>query len=208
MKKRFYLLAVVAALGGGFVTSTPASVIYSTLGPVGDFDTNNSVQIGSLANISPTIAESFVSPVDATAGSVTFALSAMVIGGPADVAISIRSNTAAGPGGVVGQFVAERAPFGPQLMTFTCLRGVPLVAGTEYWLSVTDTGPDQLARWFLNDQGIDNVSASLDGSGTWTLLGSGTTPAFELDTIPEPSSATLWAGAIAAAYLWRRRVRR
>lgn len=203
LKNRFYLLAMAVSLGVGFVPAVLAAPIYSTLGPAGDFDTNASVGIGSLSSDVGAVADSFTSPVTATVGSVTLALSPLAIGGAPDVEVTIRSNTATGPGGVVGRFVPQTIFTGPELATLTATTGIQLDAGTEYWLSITVNGADEVGSWFLNDQGIQSVTANLEAS-TWTVNAPGTAPAFELNAVPEPGSCGLCVMALVASYLWRR----
>lgn len=118
--------------------------------------------------------------------------------------LSITINTLAGSGGptnIVGSFnPGNVTPTG--LYTFTSTTAFQLNPGTEYWLTVSD--PAGLG-WFFNNQGIDTAGATLSINGAWTLYGSGTALAFELDTVPEPGNAALCAMALVATFLWRKR---
>lgn len=214
MKNGFYLIATAAALSLGLVPAARATAIYTTLGPGDAFDTNHSVQIG-FGTIVPTTtvgayADEFTCPVTATVGSVSLALAAPgVIPAAAlpDVSsfnISIRAIAPVGlmgPTNIVGTFGPVNVTQ-TGIYTFKSTTAFQLDAGTEYWLFVGDTSVP--IYWFLNDQGIDNVTGSRSG-GKWTVDGSGTALAFELDTVPEPGSAALCAITIAAAYLWHKR---
>lgn len=217
MKNRFaYWMILAAALGISPLREVHAAPIYSTLGPGGTFDTSHFVQIGS----SPIVlqagigayADEFTSPVAATVGSVTLALAIPIV--PLAAAtpdlqglnINIRAITPIGPRGptnIVGSFGPGNISQAG-LYTFTATTAFHLDAGTEYWLfvGVPQGGP---IDWFLNNQSIDNVTGSRS-LGTWTVNGSGTAPAFELDTVPEPGSAGLCAITFVVTYLWRKRI--
>lgn len=60
----------------------------------------------------------------------------------------------------------------------------------------------QLSIWYFNNQGIDNVTASRT-DGIWTVNGPGTALAFDVNSVPEPSSLGLFVTAAAALGMWR-----
>lgn len=213
-KNRFYLSATAAALIA-LVPAARATAIYTTLGPGGSFDTNKSVFIGT----SPIIvmpgldayADEFTCPVTATVGSVSLALELPVeplVASPdlASSDISIRAIAPIarrGPTNIVGTFNAGNVS-DTGLYTFTATTPIHLVAGTEYWLFVVVPQGSPPIDWFLNNQGIDNVIGSRTGNG-WAVNGSGTAPAFELDTVPEPGCAALCVTTLVATFLLRKR---
>lgn len=206
MKNRFYWIATAAALSLGFVPALHATAIYTTLGPGGSFDMSTFVEMGTSALVPGAYADEFTSPVNATVGSVSLALSGQLAIPAAQLPVpfTISINTLTGPGGptnIVGTFnPGNVTQLG--LYTFASTTAFQLNAGTEYWLTVSDANP---LGWFASDQGVDNVTASRSPFGVWTLNGSGTALAFELDTVPEPGNATLYAMALVATCLWRKR---
>lgn len=213
MRIRIYLVLWAAALGVGFVPGARGAPIYSTLGPGGAFDTNHSVQIGFGSIVPrPTVgayADEFTCPVTATVGPVSLALAApgiipaAALPDTSSFNISIRAIAPIGPRGptnIVGTFGPGNVTQAG-IYTFNSTTAFQLDAGTEYWLFVGDTSLP--IYWFFNDQGINNVTGSRSG-GTWTVNGTGTALAFELDTVPEPDSAALCATTFALAYLSRK----
>lgn len=202
---RFPLTAILAALAIGVVPATHAASIYSTLGSGGAFDANNFVQFGTFGPSFSTYADEFASPVTATVGSVSLPLEAAVFRTPPTIVVSLWSSTANAPGTILMSFSPGVIPVAPgaAMDTFTSTTPIQLDAGTQYWLSVTPVGSLEDILWYFNNQGIDHVTATRSVS-TWTVNGSGTALAFELDPVPEPSSAALCAMSFVAAYLWRK----
>lgn len=207
MKNRFYFIATAAALIG-LAPASHATAIYSTLGPGGSFNTNNYVEIGPSTIIPTATAAEFTTPVNATVGSVTLALTGSLpipLDQSLDLlpfSISIDTSGPGGPTNIVGSFgLVDVAQTG--LYTYSSTTPFQLNAGTEYWLTVSLVAAFPLG-WYLNNQGIDGVGANGSELGVWTDY-SGTAPAFEVDTVPEPGSAALCAATLVTACLWRKR---
>lgn len=199
------LITLAATLGASFAPAAHATAIYSTLGPGGTFDTNAFVQVSSST---PGYADEFTSPVTATVGSVSLPLGAAIPGATPTVSINLWSllPLPGSPGHIVGNFTPGVVS-DAGMVTFASTTGVPLQAGKTYWLSVTPFGSNEGFLWYLNNQGIDNVTASRQPDASfYTLNGSITAPAFELDALPEPGSAALYAMTLVAACLWRKRI--
>jgi hypothetical protein len=201
--RRFNWIALALGLFGGLAGAPPAqAAIYSTLGPGGTFDTNDFIGINAGA-----YADNFTSPVTADVGSVSLALGRSLFD-DSTLTVAIHSNTSSGPGEILGIFTSEGIPVspGPGIVTFFSSTGIKLDAETEYWLSINAADSPSVVDWYINNQGIENVTASREG-GIWTVNGPGAALAFAVNPIPEPGSPALGALGLAIVCLWRIRKR-
>jgi hypothetical protein len=196
------MATIAAVLAVGLVTAAPAQeTIYGTLGSGDTFDTNTSISFGG--GVLDGYADRFTSPVTADVGSVLLAIEAVSAG--TDITLTIRSNSADGPGGIVGTFSPKMLPTDPGIVTFVSTSDFQLNAGTEYWL--TAGGSSGQVNWFDNDQSIQNFTAShLEEDDSWMVEEvPGTALAFEVETVPEPGSPALCAAGLLVLCLSRRR---
>lgn len=193
-------MVMAAVLGAGLVSAAQAGVIYTTFGAGGVFDTNDFVRVSSAGP--GAYADNFTSPVTETVGSVSLALGEIAVG--SSVTVAIHSNGVTGPGGVLGIFTSEGASKGPGpgIATFVSTTGITLDAGAEYWLSVSAADSTAGVDWYFDNQGIENVTASRT-DGIWTVNGPDTALAFDVISVPEPSSVGLFVTAAAAVGMWR-----
>lgn len=208
MKNRFYFIATAAALIG-LAPASHAAAIYTTLGPGGSFNPNDYLEIGPSTLLPSAYAAEFTTPVNATAGSVTLALTGSLpipldqSPGLLPFSISINTSGPGGPTNIVGNFGLVNVTQAG-LYSFTSTTAFQLNAGTEYWLTVSEVAAFSLG-WYQNNQGIDGLAASRSYTGVWNASTSGTAFAFEVDAVPEPGSAALCAATLVTAYLWRKR---
>jgi hypothetical protein len=190
---RIHLVVIAAGIFAGMVPPVLAQeTIYSTLGAGDAYDTNNFVQFtnGFLSGR----ADRFTSLVTAEVGDVSLALEAVSAG--STITLTIRSESANGPGGVIGTFNSTPISTDPGVVTFAATDAFQLDAGTEYW--VTAIASNGQTDWFLNDQGIENFGASHTGI-SWTVDQVGSTGlAFEVDGVPEPGTLALGVVGLAA----------
>jgi hypothetical protein len=198
MRTLFTRLSILAIASGLVPAAMAQGTLYGTVGTGGTFDTNSFAQIGG--GLLDGYADRFTSPVTADVGAASLALVAASAGN--GITLTIRLNTAAGPGGIVGTFNSTTLPTDPGVITFTATSGFQLNAGTAYWLTAASSGGQ--VNWFDNDQSIQNITASRM-AGSWTVAPvAGTALAFEVETVPEPGGLALCAAGLLFPCLARR----
>lgn len=89
-----------------------------------------------------------------------------------------------------------------------------LVANTMYWFSLYTTGSPTFALWATNEETIsplaDRMAAGFPLFSEWQIIPGNenppTTPAFQINAVPEPSTyALIIGGACLGLVIWKRR---
>jgi hypothetical protein len=135
--------------------------------------------------------------------------------GTNSVTVELLSDSTGSPGAILESWNVQGLPSDTACCTLQTLLGngtLPLLAGSNYWLSVLPGGADTFAIWQYNSTGATGPGYADQGSG---LFGNGSDdiePAFEVAGVsqptPEPRTAlTLTAGILLILGLHLRRIR-
>lgn len=209
------------------VTSPMADVVFGNLGASGTsaVGTTSASVIGNQGDSSIRMAVSFV-----TGSGGPWQLSGVLRLGlgsaandPVPFALIMSDNA-----GSLSDPVAMYDGSSPSITTtglydFTLVFGDQLQASTNYWLFLGDDSPSQTASfdWYVNaaeaspaaqnDSGwsFGGAKISLDGGQTWENYSAGSTAAFSIAAVPEPSTYCMALAGLACGgfSIWQRRKR-
>ena len=188
-------------------------MLFSNLGAGSSYDTVTANVVGNAfdgANYAQ--GATFVSSATTTLSAVRIALSCAFGACSNSVVVSLDSNNAGQPGGVLESFTVaggSLAALGSNnpLVVLNSIVHPNLTLGTRYWVTVRNSGADSVA-WNLNNTGDPADEAiSDDGAATW-FSPSGLTPgAFQVNgatpAVPEPSAIILLGTLVAGIVLKR-----
>jgi|ERR1017187_258893 hypothetical protein len=210
---------VVAILMGALICSISASagvILYTTLGPNGEYDGYSGYPIGGSGPNNQVIANPFTFSAGATVGDVVLALGNLA--GPNNpVDVYIESDNGGLPGSIIASLtqVGTIPPWfnghGGGLVTFDCTGAQCALPAGSYWLVAfePDWNTAQVWAWAYQDQ-MNNMASNEIGSPTGPWDGwFGTEDAFRIDgasgTTPEPGSLILLgSGLLGVAGVVRR----
>jgi hypothetical protein len=192
-----------------------ASVIFSNFGPGQSYnDSVGNVSGNAFDGLTYAQGDTFTPAANAVFGELQIALSCSAsCPDPFTVAITGDSGSDY-PGTVIESFTVAGSSLGP-----TGTDNAPLVldsslmprliAGTQYWVTVSADLSDSVA-WNLNSSGdVSDEAISTDDGATWFSPSLLTPGAYEVETIPEPGTIILMAGALLLLWLTQRyRLRR
>jgi hypothetical protein len=192
-----------------------ADILFTNFGPGFSYNANVGNFVGDDgAGDNAAQADTFTSGLTETLSSIEIALSCFgPCGGVVDV--SLRTNAAGLPGGVLETFIVVDATLSAlgtnnSPITLNSILHPLLTSGTAYWVSVTGDPANSVA-WNLNTTGDASPELfSPDGGATWLSLGF-TPGAYEVNgqgsAVPEPASVPVLASMIAVigVLTWRRR---
>jgi hypothetical protein len=202
-------------------TVAQATPIYTNFSGGSGYNTSNANPVGFdfFTGDNDAQGSSFLSGVNANVSSVRIALNSFNSSGgnTAPVTVSLRSNAAGLPGGILeswtigigamGAFGLNNAP-----ILLNSVVNPLLSSANRYWLTAVGSANDSVA-WnltLLND--LNLTATSVNGGGTWNNLGL-TPGAFEVNTaditaVPEPGSLVLLASGMAVVSRRLRLLRR
>ena len=197
------------------VSARASTVLFSTLGPNGEYDSSNGWLVDGSNYDSQVIAMPFTLSSGATVGDAVLALGHFQ-GGNNPVSVYIESDSSGLPGSIITTLsqVGDIPPFGSGggLVTFTC--GLPCTLGAgSYWLVAVelDSGSSQAWDFAYVDPNADFAYNHSDSAaGPWSIQNA-TLSGFRIDggsAIPEPNSLfLLGSGLLGFAVLVRRRLK-
>ena len=161
---------------------------------------------------------SFTPGANAKVSTVSVALSCAATGFcPDNFTVSLDNNSGGVPGTAIESYTVSGTTLGNlgsanPLVVFTSSSNPTLLAGTEYWLTIS-TDTNNTGAWNLNQTGDTSATAlSSNGGATWG--NGGLTPgAYEIDgtltsSVPEPSSLALVLGCGSLLLFARKFLRR
>jgi hypothetical protein len=214
---------VMAILMGAMICSVSASagsVLYTTLGPNGEYDGTQDYLIGGRGPVQEVVANEFTLNAGATVGDAVLALGYFLgLDPPMDV--YIESNNGGLPGSIIASLtqVGTIPPWfgtGGGLVTFNCSGAQCTLGAGSYWLVAFQPDSNSQDLWAFAYQDQPNNMAYK----RYNLIGSGIGPwngffasqgAFRIDgasgTTPEPGSVILLgSGLLGVAGVVRRRL--
>jgi hypothetical protein len=176
-----------------------ADTLYSDLGPGDSWNGSSAYDAGAFLGTTFTVAtsgflENILLPVESNADFANID------------SVGLYADSSGKPGTLLESWAALLPAEGnvPPLTDLTSLENPLLTAGTQYWLVVD--APLSGVMWDLNDQGVDGGAwsgASLNGMSQ--LFPADATPAIEVTSMPEPSSAVFCGIAFLGLIVFRLR---
>ncbi len=212
MTRKFSLLTVVAALTLVLCATAGATdILYTTLGPNGEYDTSSGYFVDGSNYYNQVLSMSFSPSKTENLADAVLALGNYA-GGNNPVSLYLQSDNGGMPGATLATLTQQGTiqPFtsGGSLITFTCSGCGQITAGTPYWLTAWEQDPNTEQAWMYayQDQ-TGNLAFNQVGSinGPWSLY-SGTVSGFQVDgSVPEPGTLIMLGSGIVAAAAGLRR---
>jgi len=206
------LLTAVAALTLLFCATAGATdVLYTTLGPNGEYDTASGYFVDGSNYFNQVLALPF-SP-NATENMVDAVLPlGNYAGNNNPINLYLESDNGGVPGSVLATLTQQGTiqPFssGGSLITFTCNGCGTVNSGTTYWIVGKETDPNTEQAWmfsYLDQQGPLAFNQVGSENGPWNQF-TGTISGMRIDgAVPEPGTLVMLGSGIVAAAAGLRR---
>ena len=217
MTKIRYIVCAVCLIGTVALIpqSASAGVVYTTLGPSGEFDGGNGNAIDGSGYSNQVIANPFTLGVGTTVADAMLALGNYA-GSNNPVNVYIESNNAGVPGSIIATLsqVGTILPYnsGSGLISFTCSGAACTLGAGSYWLVAQESDPNTEQIWdYAYLDAAANIAYNHVGSSTGPWAGPYPTigQAFRIDDtasgVPEPTSILLFATGVLGIGIARRR---
>jgi hypothetical protein len=176
-----------------------AATLYSDLGPGDSWNGFSAYDAGAFLGTTFTVTnsgflENILLPVESNADFANID------------SVGLYADSAGEPGTLLESWAALLPAEGnvPPLTDLTSVENPLLTAGTQYWLVID--APLAGVMWDLNDQGVDGGAwsgTSLDGLSQ--IFSADATPAIDVTSMPEPSSAVFCGLAFLGLIVFRLR---
>jgi len=206
-KTWMFVLAIVLATMICPVNAMAGSVLYTTLGPSGQYDNTGGYAVDGSNYFNQVIANPFTLSAGGFVADAVLALE-NVQGGNNPLNVYIESNSGGVPGNVITQLTqVGTISSNGGLVTFTCHGVTCSLAPGSYWLVALEPDPNTQQGWFLSygDQ-LGTVAYNEAGSptGPWSTADGIPLNGFQIDT-PEPATwLVLIPGLLGVGYGLRR----
>lgn len=206
--KKILLLLTSAILA---VTVRGNTVVFNTLGPNDTYNPNQAYPVEGGSQV----AAQFTSGASGFLDTVELGLTFQEICGPVNVFLYADAAGLPDNGNQMLLGTTEpTTPFGTTnntILSFTVLGDIPVTIGTNYWLVLKATNPNDRDTWNFSLASFGLVFASFDDS-TWIPfpVGGGTLPAFRLtardgNAVPESGSTFAFMfGAVVGLFVLQR----
>ena len=210
MSRKFTLLTILTL---ALCATASADILYTTLGPNGEYDTKNGWFVDGSNYNNQVMAMPFTPTSNGTMSDALLALSNYA-GGNNPINVYLYTDNGGQPGSQLATLTQQGTipPYnsGGGLVQFDCNGCGTVMGKTQYWLVAWEPDPStqQLWMWDYQDGGgpyAFNQLGSIDGP--WSLA-NGEFGGFQIEgTAPEPDSLALLGSGLLAAVAALRRVR-
>jgi len=204
------VVCLATVLSAGYASAS--TVLYSTLGPNGQYDGSEGWDVDGANFHNQVMAMPFTPNATSGIADVVMAMSNFA-GTNSPVSVFLESDNGGAPGSILAGLtqVGNIVAFPGGLVPYTCSSCPTVDAGTRYWLVAQETDPNSQQDWMWawNDvQGPFYYNETGSATGPWsadTFIMSG----FRVDgsTTPEPGTLVmLGSGVLGLAGVLRRKI--
>jgi hypothetical protein len=213
LSRKLTLITLVGLLAVFCATASATDILYTTLGPNGEYDTANGYFVDGSNYFNQVLAMPFTPNKTENMVDAVMALGNYQ-GGNSPVNAYLESDNGGQPGSILATLTQQGTiqPFsgGGSLIQFNCNGCGTVTQGTQYWLVAQEQDPATEQVWmFAYQDQTGNAAFNQLGSATgpWNLFDS-TITGFRIDGsgVPEPGTLVmLGSGVLAAAGVIRRK---
>jgi len=198
-------LTLLTILTLALCATASADILYTTLGPNGEYDTMDGYFVDGSHYNNQLIAMPFTPSSNATMTDAVLALG-YYQGNNTPLNVYLFSDSNGLPGTELATLTQQGTiqPFsgGGSLIQFDCNGCGTIDSGTKYWLVAWEADPDAQQVWmydFNDHSGTFAINHVGNIDGPWGLI-SGALTGFRIEgTTPEPSTITLFGGGLLMA---------
>ena len=212
-KSMFVVFAAMLTILLCAANAGATDILYSTLGPNGEYDTGSGYFVDGANFFNQVIAMPFTPSKSENVADAVLALGNFA-GGNSPVNVFLESDASGVPGNILATFTQQGTiqPFtsGGSLITFNNCTGTCAVStATQYWIVAQETDPGTEQAWMFAYQDQTGPAAFNQlgsATGPWNQFNS-TLTGFRVDgsAVPEPGTLVMLGSGIVAAAAGLRR---
>ncbi len=211
MRKITLLMFVASIMLVAFASAGATDVLYTTLGPNGEYDSASGYFVDGSNYFNQVLAMPFTPSQSENLSDAVLALGNYA-GSNSPVNVYLESDNGGVPGSVLATLTQQGSipPFssGGGLVQFNCAGCGQVSAGTQYWIVALEGDPNTEQAWmfaYQDQQGSAAFNQLGSATGPWNQFNS-TISGFRVDgAVPEPGTLVMLGSGIVAAAAGLRR---